>query len=220
LTTYLGALPSTGREESWRDIGVAFPTEPTTFEVRQGLEPLAGVRLALFGDATWNTRQRRRMNLLEDVLQLRLREVLREEQGRTYGVSVAGSLTPYPRPRYRLNLSYSCDPEAVKETLDTLWTELRRLRAEGLPPELVEKAQSALLRERETRLKQNSFWLIALRFYYRYGLDPQELLTYDDLVQSLSAEELHQAAKDFLSEDRYLLGTLRPADPPVTPLLP
>ena len=53
--------------------------------------------------------------MVADVLELRLRELLREDLGGTYHVSVDGSVSRYPGERYRIDLGFGCDPGRVEE---------------------------------------------------------------------------------------------------------
>ncbi|MCB1054307.1 MAG: insulinase family protein [Acidobacteria bacterium] len=211
VETYLGALPASGRVESWRDVGVELPQEPLTFTVEQGLAPTTRVHLLFHGPAKWNETERRRISQLADVLRVRLRESLREEQGLTYGVSVSAGIANQPRETYRVEIGFECAPEMLDQALAALWDELHRLEREAPSADTVAKVQAADLRDRQTNLEQNAFWLQALRFYYRYDLDPRDVLDYENQVHAVKPEDLREAAERYLSEERYVLGVLKPA---------
>ena len=96
VETYLASLPATDREETWRDVGVERPSEPVEIVVERGIEPKATVWLVLHGDAPWSREEEHTLATLGRVLQIRLREVLREELGAVYGASVETELLLAP----------------------------------------------------------------------------------------------------------------------------
>jgi zinc protease len=207
---YLASLPATGRGESWRDVGVRRPQGVERFEVEKGLEPKSRVSLRFFGDAEWSREAQHRIASLGQLFQIRLREILREEMGGTYGASVGGSIATRPVERYSVSVGFGCAPEEVEPLTAAVFEEIERLRAEPVDESYVHKLQEIQRRQRETDLEKNSFWVAALETYYSLGLDPRLLLDHDRLVAGLTAEELRRAARRYLDEDRYVLGVLYP----------
>ena len=76
--------------------------------------------------------------------------------------------------------------------------------------------RAAQIRQRETQLRENGFWLGVLDLYYDYGLDPRLILDYDRLVESLDNEALTRAASTYLATDREVLGVLYPEESAAT----
>ncbi|MEO1366245.1 MAG: insulinase family protein, partial [Acidobacteriota bacterium] len=212
VETYLGGLPSTGREETWRDIGLERPDDVVRFEVKKGLEPKSSVSLIFHGDAEWVREERFKMRALARVLELRLTDLVREELGATYSIGVSGSIGRWPDEQFTLSVSFGCDPSQVDGLVDTLFEDFAALRAEGPDVDRVEKVRENFRREREVQLRENGFWLGALETYYRNDLDLGKLLAFDELLESLSPELVHAAAKRYLDESRYVLGVLKPEE--------
>ena len=100
---WLGGLPASGVEESWRDVGVERPDGTVEIEVAAGLEPKSQVRLVLHGPAAWSREESHLIGSLAAALQIRLREILREDLGATYGVGVSGSISSRPPGVHRLH---------------------------------------------------------------------------------------------------------------------
>ncbi len=67
---------------------------------------------------------------------------------------------------------------------------------------------------RIVRLDENGFWLSALRSAYHSASisEPLDILSYNELVDDLTAEDLQQAATEWLT-DRYVRVTLFPEQP-------
>jgi zinc protease len=212
---WLGGLPAKNREESWRDVGVENPEQAVEFTVRRGIEPKSSVRLTFHGEAAWDPLASHLISSMADVLRIRLREVLREDMGGVYGVGVSASLSRRPRERYAVTISFGCDPGRVDELVDAVRGEIRRLRDDGPSSDHVARVREIQRRDREVQLERNGFWARTLLYYARNGLDPRDILEYEQKVEAVTAESVRDAARRYLDGSRYLLGVLYPADWPV-----
>jgi zinc protease len=211
VLTYLGGLPATEREESWRDVGANMPDEVVKFSVTKGLESKSRVQITFGGDASWSRQSSHDISSLAGVLRIRLREVLREDMGATYGVSVYGGISRRPTERYGLTVSFGCGPENVDGMLEAVFAEVESIKA-GVDDDYIGKVREIQIRQRETSLRENRFWLNVLAGAYRYDTDPRLVLEYDDLVASVSAERIVNAAKLYLDGERYVQGVLYPEE--------
>ncbi len=222
VETWLGGLPARGAEETWRDVGVVRPEGMVEVEVAAGLEPKSQVSLILHGPAVWSREERHLFGSLTDALEIRLREILREDLGATYGVGVGGSLSRRPRQEFSLSIGFGCSPERARDLLETVIAELAEVRASGFAEETVAKVREQQRRAREEALKQNGFWLGALTDAYRTGLDPAVILDYDPLIAAVTRDSLLAAAGRYLGTERSVRAILfpeeepPPADPPAS----
>ena len=105
VETYIGSLPATGREESWRDVGIDYPRGVVRKTIHKGLEPKGIVRLVFTGGFEWSPETEQALQAMTAVLRDRLRKTLREELSGTYGAHVGFDLDRLPRERYRIDLS-------------------------------------------------------------------------------------------------------------------
>ena len=212
VAKYLGGLPSTRREESWQDIGVEAPDGVERFEVFRGTEPKSQVRIIFTGPAEFSRQAVHDMRSLQTVLSMRLREILREDMGGTYGVSVSGSVNSRPKEGYSLTVGFGCAPENAEDLTAAVFAEIDRFKREGVDDSYVEKVREQQTRKRETDIKDNGFWLGAIKNYLSQGWDPAEILEFEELVSGLSSQALQEAAQRYLNQERYVLGILYPED--------
>ncbi|MGD2216039.1 MAG: insulinase family protein [Gemmatimonadales bacterium] len=212
IQTYLGGLPSSGREETWRDEGIRYPSGVIEKTVYKGIEPKSQTRIIFTGPFDWTRENRYAIRALGDVLRIRLREVLREDMGGTYGVSVGGSGSRDPVPDYRFSISFGTAPERLEELVDAVFLQIDSLQTVGPPQEDIDKVKEMQRREHETDLRENSFWLGQLLAAERYGLDPRNLLDYEEMIDGLTAEMVKEAAQRYLRTDDYVRVSLYPED--------
>jgi zinc protease len=107
---WLGALPSTGRKETWKDVGFKSPTGIIEKTVRKGVEPKAQTVVFFTGETTFDPASRYAMRSLGELLEMKLLDNLREALGGTYSVQAGGQLSKYPRPEYQYTVSFGRRP--------------------------------------------------------------------------------------------------------------
>ena len=211
---YLGALPGKRRRERWRDVGARPPRKAKRFVVEQGVEPKSTVALGFSGKARYSREAEHALDSAVEVLRIRLREILREDLGGTYGVSVSGGLSRRPAPLYQTNVTFSCAPDNVAKLTEAVFTEVRRAKKEGFASEYLDKVKAAQRRSLEVAVRQNGYWLGRLSEHYTYGTDPRLILAENELIDGLDGKALQEAASRYFEEARLLEGVLEPADPP------
>jgi len=209
---YLASLPATGREETWRDVGIRHVEGRVDEVVRAGIEPQSQTRIYFTGPFDQVREQRVVLPAMGLVLQNRLRDVLREELGGTYGVGVGASQTWRPADSYTITVSFGSDPDRADELADAVFAEIERLKA--APPEESEVAdvRANYLRSFETSQESNAWWLNNLVSTHTTGRDIHNLLTYEEVVQGITPEMIQAAAQKYFATENVARFTLLPVE--------
>ena len=207
---YLGSLPSSGRDETWLDVGVRPPGGIELRTVHKGQEPKAQTAIVFTGPFEYDRPNRLLLGATTDVLDIMLREVLREEMGGTYGASVSATPTRIPVERYGVRISYGVEPERLDELTAATFTVIDSLSTHGASADNLAKVQETRRRSRETDLEENGFWLAAISGYDRDGQPLDDILELDPLLDGLTTEGIGEAARRWLDPDRYVQVSLLP----------
>jgi zinc protease len=213
ISRYLGSLPAAGRVESWRDVGMDPPRGLVEATVRKGREPKSRVEIIFSGEQEWSLKARLEMAVLAEILDIRFRELLREEAGGTYSVGVEAFISHYPDQEYQVAIGFGTAPEQAEKLTALIFTEIEALKAAGPAAADLVKVHEILKRERETALRENAFWLQQLQFYAAHGLDPRLLLSFGERLQAVSAEDIRQAAVRTLDRENTVRVFLYPESP-------
>jgi len=210
ILSYLGGLPSINRKESWQDTGIRPPAGKIEKTVFRGIEPKSRVSIIFSGPMKWSREENYNLRSMTGVLDIKLREVVREEMSGTYGVSVSSSTNFYPVPEFRINISFGCDPDRVEELTQSVFQVLDTLKINGPEEIYITKIRESQMRSYEINLKENNFWINNLQNYYFTGRNPELILEYPKLVKILSAEMIKETAKKYLDMNNYIQVELMP----------
>ena len=207
---YLGSLPSIDRIETWRDVGPKFPDGVIVKSVYKGMEPQSQTVFIFPGPFEDSRANRHTFQSMNSVLQIKLRERIREELGGTYGVSVGGTNTWRPESVYSITINFGCDPERVEELNKVVFEEIENLKTNGPGEEDLNKVKESQRRTRETNMEQNGYWLSQIAFRYQRGDDPTDVLGFEAFIEALTPEMVQEAAKLYFNMNNYIQVTLYP----------
>jgi zinc protease len=210
VLTYLASLPATGRTEAWTDVGLRPPGGVIVKTVRRGLEPKSSNRLIFSGPLEWSRQAEYDLDAMAQVLSIKLREVIREALGGSYGVGVWGSAQRFPVERYSVTVDFECSPDRVEELTEVVFSQIDSLKRFGTTEENLQKVKQSQRRSREVALKENRFWRGALQTRYVHDEDPLMILSFDERVEGLQLPAIQQAANRYLDTSNYARFVLLP----------
>ena len=211
VQTYLGGLPSSGRQENWKDVGIEAPRGVIEKTLYRGIEPKSQSRLVFTGPFAYDGwKNNFDLRAMTTVLEIKLREVLREDLGGTYGIGVNASPSHFPDQKYRIDLNFSCDPERVEELTQVIFTQIDSLQKFGTTDLYIDKVKEMRKREREINLKENSFWVNILQWSDFHGIDVRLVHQYSQLVDTLTSAVVQAAAQQYFDMENYVRVVLYP----------
>ena len=213
---YLGNLPSTNRVEIWQDVVPDPPAGIVTVPVYKGQAEKGGAAILFTGPAEDTLENRLHLRILDTIVDIMMREDLREERGGVYASSASATTVPDPDSLYAISLVFGSDPGRVGELVDALFALITELQSNGPRDDLLEAAQAKIVRQREEQLEKNSYWLNVLKTYAtEEDVDLASLVdleVVESRANSVTAADIQAAAQEFLPLDRYILVTLYPED--------
>ncbi len=214
VARYLGSLPARpGPRSTYTDPGVRFPDGVIERTVNAGTEPKSQTLI------TWPALTRldeiemfmlRRAN---DILETRLRELLREALSGTYSVGVSESnLSPYPGYG-ETSISFGSAPESADTLTAKVFEEIARFKRDGPTAEEVSKVQEIQIRELETSAKQNRYWLSSFSTVDALGWDPRRILARRERIDDITAKKLQETFARYYPDDNHTVIRLMPETP-------
>ena len=210
IERYLGGLPARHVREQPRDVGMRQARGVIEKVVRRGIEPKSQTHIVFSGDAEYSRENRLLLGMLTDILDMRLRDVLREDLGGTYGVNISQSLRRLPQPGYAVEIEFGAAPQRLNELTSTVFAEIERIKTSGPDAAALAKVKEQLRRDYETNIKQNEYWLSVLLREAEAGEPAKGVLDFPQRVDAVTAEQIRAAARTYLDTRNYIRVSLLP----------
>ena len=143
-------------------------------------------------------------------MQTALRDILREDLGQTYTVSVGISQSLPQRGDGHIEISFGAAPENAQAMVDRVLQEVNRLKRDGPSDDLTNRAKESARRDYETSLRQNGYWLRRLQAVQLFGTDPGDIVRRTERIDAVTPRVLQDTFMQYFPSDRYTVATLVP----------
>jgi zinc protease len=211
LARYVGSLPSSGkRTAAFQDVGPCFPSKPVREQVQKGREPRSQAVISFFADPSFDPMEQERVGAATTVFEIVLRDMLREELGQTYTVSVGLAQSPPQRGDGHIQVNFGGAPENVQAMTERVMQEVRRLQQEGPSADLTSRAKESARRGYEVSLRQNAYWMQRLRTVHLLGRNPIEIATRIERINAVTPADVKDVFNKYFPLDRHTVITLVP----------
>ena len=211
VAKYVGSLPSTGSATSrFKDLDINFPAAIQKTVVEKGREPKATTVLSFSANPPLEENEQGRADAATEVLEIALRDILREELGETYSVSVGLSQRLPQATGGYMAVSFGSAPENVDTMVDRVLQEVRRLQQDGPSVDLTNRAKESARRSYETSMKENGYWIARLQSAKLLGRDPTLLLHRLERIDAMTPALLQESFRKYFPMNDYTVVSLLP----------
>jgi len=171
---------------------------------RNGIEK-AKVALNWAGYQEWNKEKDAAFRVLQNVLELNLRDLLREKMGEVYQVKVIGGFDTQNIPYYSLAIEFECASEKAEYLADIV-SAVTEDYCEGLVEEhYLAAAKEILLKQRENELNRNIFWLRRIAEVVSGQRSDEDILMddYKAILENIGKDQLKNAASHYFKSEHF-----------------
>jgi zinc protease len=210
IEKYFGSLPGLNRNETWKDTSPKVADGITNLTFYKGTDPQSMVGLVLPEKFEWTEKNVLYMNMIKEIMSIKLVEVIREQMSGVYSPQVVINMDKYPVPTVQLMVMFGCSPKMADKLTKAVFGEIKKLRKSGPTDVDLKKAQEAMIRARETDLEKNEFWLRKIESLYFNNDSPTNISTFNDRVNAVTSEDLKLAASTYLQPEHYVRVVLMP----------
>ncbi|ULQ58766.1 insulinase family protein [Brucepastera parasyntrophica] len=211
---YIGSLPSSGKKEDARYTGKGFPSGVVSDTLKMGIEPQSRVYMGFGGDVEFGPEEYELFDIFMSLMDIRLREVIREKMGGSYGVSVYGSLTGYPKPRFLISIEFGCEPGREEALSDAVIEQIHWLQNTAVPQSYITKLRETYRRSSETGFKNNKYWQSRITQSLMRGIPVDAIKDTETTIELITPERMRQMANTYLDTGNYVRAVLLPQDAP------
>ena len=196
--------------KTWKDTSPKPADGITNLTVYKGTDPQSMVGIVMPEKFVWNEKNVLCMNMIREIMGIKLVEVIREKLSGVYSPQVQLNIDQYPAPALQLMVMFGCSPKTTDKLTKAVFGEIKKIRKNGPTEVDLKKAQEVMIRARETDLEKNEFWLRKIESVYFNHDSPNNVSTFKDRVNAITIEDLKTAATTFLNPDHYIRVVLMP----------
>lgn len=209
ILNYIASLPSAGKPDPVKNLGIKLPTGTISKIFQKGLAPKASVRLIYSGKFNYTDKDAYLLRSLVEILKIRITKDLREEKGGIYSPGVYHSVTRIPDGEYQIHVDFDCAPEDVEKLVTAAKSLADNLKSK-IEEEEVGKVQAADKNQLDLNLKTNTYWLNWLTNSSLYNDNPSLILNKSKLIDGLNAKDLKDAANKFINSKNVVKVVMYP----------
>ena len=214
---YLGTLKTNDKFDETKYVYFPFPSRSETMTVKKGIDKTGYVYLAFGGnlpennDIEQNFKESTIINQLTSMLEIRLREVIREDKSGSYGIQANGLIDGWPERFYQVEVQFGCEPTREEELKDSVIETIKDIQNGNISDDLIAKLKETYIRELETSLRNNSWWLGRISSEIIFSYEP--LWYTKDCKETsdwITKEALVEAANKYLDTEKFVTVYLKP----------
>ena len=210
LATYLASLPVKDLETQYKDLGVRKVQGVNKREVRKGLEQKSAIHLSFHGETKYHADEAMKLNILKEILNIKLIEVLREKLGLIYSADTSYTITQIPYQNYSLEVFLPCAPNKIEQVLEALQGELQKLRTSGPEMADLDKVKSNLAIAHRKNLENNRVWQSLLERTSLAEAMVENFIAFPSRFDKVTIEDIKFTANRYLNPANSMLSILNP----------
>ncbi len=210
IKKYIGSLPSTHSNQSFKDLNMNPPAGNITKIIRKGIDDKSTVELLFHGQFDYNQENNLQLNALGEILQIKLIQRLRQQEGEVYAPRAGASYINYPDGRYVMAIQFTCSSANVNKLIDAAMDEVSKIKQNGALQVDIQKFVADETRSTQLKLKQNTFWIEHLSSAYKNKENPGYIMTYINSLNNVTVESTKITANKYLKDDNFIKLILLP----------
>jgi zinc protease len=201
VAQYIGGLPSKGKPEKAKSMGLSYATGANVNEFGKKMEiPMAIVFYLESAKGEFNLKNDLTLDIAQQILDIIYTEEIREKEGGTYGVSTNGGYDYgfLPETQSFLQIVYQTSPEDYARLNKRIEELLADFAVNGPSEANMAKVKDYMHKKHQENLRENRFWSSALKDNLKYGVD--YYTDYEQVLDSITVEDVRKAVADLLSQ--------------------
>lgn len=211
LETYFATLPTADLPLTYRDMDIRTPTKPMSIEVKKGGEPKSLVLMSFAGAAPVSDIDKIRLDILTEVVNLRIMDVLREQKMLIYSGGMSGALSYVPYEQFSMRAVLPGAPANVKAIVAAMEQEIRTLQVYGPNHSDMIKVMTNWFAVQAKQEQDNEYWIGQLQNRILYKQPLESIVALPPLAMGITARDIQKAANDYLPLDNYVRAVLSPS---------
>ncbi|MFB9079301.1 M16 family metallopeptidase [Flavobacterium procerum] len=168
--------------------------------VREMNVPKASVYIRFVKQFPYNYKNVFTMHILSELLSKKYLDLIREEEGGSYGVHVSNSVSRLPSDEYSMTINFDSDPAKEERLTKIVYEQIDLIQKNAPKEEDIQSVKNTLLKARAEKTMTNSFWLGNLNNMMLNNESFKDDAVYKKTLNEVTAEDIKAFAKEFFAK--------------------
>lgn len=211
LKKYIGSIPTTLKRENWKNNAPQWLSNNISKNIYLKMEsPKCVVKMAYKNVFDYSLKNTFLASILGDLLTIRYRETLREEEGGTYGAGVGGYFYKYPVSEASLAISFECNPVLSEKLIAITKREIQKIANGTIVKSNLDEIITSYLKDRKEELNSNDNSIHILKNFILEKYHINDPKYYEDILTNISSKDIQQFTKKLLKNAKKYEIIIKP----------
>lgn len=168
--------------------------------VREMNVPKASVYIRFVKQFPYNYKNVFTMHILSELLSKKYLDLIREEEGGSYGVHVSNSVSRLPSDEYSMTINFDSDPAKEEKLTKIVYEQIALMQQKEAKEEDIQSVKNTVLKARAEKVLTNGFWLSSLNNMILNNETFKDDVIYKKTLNEITAADLKAFAKEFFAK--------------------
>ncbi|MDY7396761.1 insulinase family protein [Aureibaculum sp. 2210JD6-5] len=211
LKKYIASIPTNNDFERFTDHHIQWNADKIDKDIFIAMEdPKTNVNLTYKLDMKYNVTNNYLVRALGDILELRLLDRLREQEGGVYSPRVNSYLVKEPESRAYLSVSFDCNPDLAEKLIAIVHSETSKICKGKIQQEDLDKALTNYRKDRQQNKTHNAYKMSLLKTFYRDGYNLDDPKNFEAILNAISKKDIKKVAKKIVKKGKSYEIVIKP----------
>jgi zinc protease len=210
LEKYIASLPVKGNTPAMTDNGLRPVMGGRKMEFKKGQEQQSLVLSFYRGEMPFSESGKVQLDMIGQLLTIKVIEQIREEMGAMYSGGFSGSLQQYPYAGFTVQGYMPCGPDNVTPILKKVEEVVGKLKTNGPDQKDLEKVKITMLEKRREMIKTNDYWTAKLEQLLFWDNSKAYFLNFETELNKFTAADIKATAAQVFNNNNSFTGVLLP----------
>ena len=212
LSKYMASLPTTTDTETFKDEYQKWASDKVDKDIFLAMEdPKTNVNMAFKIANNFTVKNQFVTRALGAIMQLRLTETLREEEGGVYSPRAQAYVNKEPAEQSYLSITFDCNPDLAEKLIGIVHSELSKIANGDIKQEDLDKTLTSYKKSREQSKSNNAYDMTLLTTFYRDGYNMNATKNFEDVVNNITKKDIQNLAKKLQEKGKSFEIVFKPA---------
>ncbi len=204
LEKYIGSISSdNSKTENFVDNHIN-PADGIVKQVliREMNVPKASVYIRFLKEFPYTYKNVFTLHILSELLSKKYLDLIREEEGGSYGVNVSSGVSRLPSDEYSMTINFDSDPEKEEKLTKIVYEQIELMQQKEVKEEDVQSVKNTVLKSRAEKVLSNGFWLANLNSMFLNNEEFKDDTIYKKTLNEITPADIKAFAKLFFAKPK------------------